>query len=59
MCDLRITERLQDYYGVNLPIIIDNTESITSPIHSQRQIIRLRAMENAKIDGLAKIEEMY
>lgn len=59
MCDLRITEKLQDYFNVNLPIVIDNTESITSPIHSQRQIIRLRAMENAKIDGLIKIEEMY
>lgn len=59
MCDLRIAEKLQDYYNVNLPIVIDNTESITSPIHSQRQIIRLRAMENAKIEGLVKIEEIY
>ena len=59
MCDLRITEKLQDYFNVNLPLIVDNTESITSAIHSQRQIIRLRAMENAKIDGLVKIEEIY
>ena len=59
ICDLRIAERLQDYFNVNLPIVIDNTESITSRIDSDRQLIRLRAMENAKIDGLVKIEEMY
>lgn len=58
ICDLRITEKLQDYYKVNLPIVIDNTESITSKINSERQIIRLRAMENAKINGLVKIEEI-
>ena len=59
ICDLRIAERLQDYFNVNLPIVVDNTESITSRIDSDRQLIRLRAMENAKIDGLVKIEEMY
>lgn len=57
ICDLRIAEKLQEYFGVNLPIVIDNTESITSKIESERQIIRLRAMENAKIEGLIKIEE--
>lgn len=59
MCDLRITEKLQEYFGVNLPIVVDNTESITSEIHSERQIIRLRAMENEKINGLIKIDEIY
>lgn len=59
LCDLAIASRLQDYFGVNLPIVVDNTESITSEIQSDRQIVRLRAMENAKIDGLVRIEDMY
>ena len=59
LCDLAIASRLQDYFGVNLPLVVDNTESITSEIQSDRQIVRLRAMENAKIDGLVRIEDMY
>lgn len=53
--DLVVTEALQNEYGVNMPIFLDNAECFTGEIESDRQLIMLYAKKGAFLDGI-KIE---
>lgn len=39
---------LSEYYGVTLPIFVDNAESVTNIVHTKGQLIRLIVSENDK-----------
>ena len=41
--NMEIVKTLQNYYGVNIPIIEDDCESITIPYETDRQIVELYA----------------
>lgn len=59
LVNIRIAEQLQNYYGVNVFITVDNNEALTYPIESTRQLIGFYATPLASIDGMTKIDDIY
>ncbi len=45
---IEIISVLSEYYGVTLPIFVDNAESVTNIVHTKGQLIRLIVSENDK-----------
>lgn len=45
VANLEIVSAFQKFYGVCIPIILDNMESVTADIHSEAQIIEMRVVE--------------
>lgn len=45
---LELIDTLAEYYGVELPVFIDNAESVTSLTHTETQVIRLVVSEPDK-----------
>lgn len=59
IANLEVLKVLQDYYGVNLPIFSDNSETITLAYDTDRQTIELHAKKGEKLRGCIKITELY
>lgn len=45
---LELIDTLEEYYGVELPVFIDNAESVTRLTHTETQVIRLVVSESDK-----------
>lgn len=45
---LELIDTLAEYYGVELPVFIDNAESVTRLTHTETQVIRLVVLESDK-----------
>ena len=59
MADLEVVKTLQKCYCLNLPIFVDNAETVSSDYEFDGQMIKLIAQKGAKIENLIKIEELY
>lgn len=57
--NLEVIKVLQDYYGVKLPIMCDNQETVTIPYNTDSQIIEFYAQKGKKLDNVVKIEEIH
>lgn len=58
--NIEIVKTLQDYYGVNITIMSDNSEANTIPFDSaNRQVVEFKAIKGAKFDGIIKITDLY
>lgn len=57
--NLEVIKVLQDYYGVRLPIMCDNQETVTIPYNTDSQIIEFYAQKGKKLDNVVKIEEIH
>ena len=58
--DIEVIKVLQDYFGVCLPIFVDNAEQLTLDYEvKDRQLIKLIAQKGKKLENLIKIEELY
>lgn len=58
--NIEVIKTLQDYYGVNITIMSDNSEANTIPFdRANRQIIEFKAIKGAKFDGITKITDLY
>ena len=57
--NIEIVKTLQDYYGVRLPLFIDNSETTTIDYNADTQIIELFVNKNSKLDNVTKIEDIY
>ena len=57
--NLQVVKALQNFYDVNLPVVIDNKETLTIPYEIDRQVIELYAVPNKKLDGCIKITDIY
>lgn len=53
--DLEVTKSLQEQYGVNLPIFLDNAECYTGDFNAEQQLISLYAKKGEYLPGV-KIE---
>lgn len=59
VANLEVIKVLQDYYGVRLPIMCDNQETVTIPYNTDSQIIEFYAQKGARLENVLKIEEVY
>lgn len=59
VANLEVIKVLQDYYGVKLPIMCDNQETVTIPYNTDSQIIEFYAQKGKKLDNVVKIEEIH
>lgn len=57
--NLQVIKALQNFYDVNLPVVIDNRETLTIQYEIDRQVIELYAVPNKKLDGCIKITDIY
>lgn len=57
--NLEVIKVLQDYYGVRLPIMCDNQETVTIPYNTDSQIIEFYAQKGARLENVVKIEEIH
>lgn len=57
--NLEVIKVLQDYYGVKLPIMCDNQETVTIPYNTDSQIIEFYAQKGARLENVVKIEEIH
>lgn len=55
VANIEVIKTLQNYFGSNVPIFVDNAETVTIPYKTNSQQIRLFAKENEKIDFIEKI----
>ena len=56
LVNLRINEQLQKYYGVEVPVLVDNAEAITRKIKTGAQLLTFSATKGAEIEGVTKIK---
>ena len=47
-CNIDVRNTLSDYYGVEVPLFIDHSESMTLPIEAKSQVIKLCAKKGVK-----------
>lgn len=59
IANLEVIKVLQDYYGVKLPIMCDNQETVTIPYNTDSQIIEFYAQKGARLENVVKIEEIH
>lgn len=55
VANIEVVKTLQNYFGSNVPIFVDNAETVTIPYTTNSQQIRLFAKENETIDFIEKI----
>lgn len=59
VADIEIIKTLQEYYGVCLPIIADNMESVSIPYTVDGQIIKLVVNGDKELKNVVKIKDIY
>lgn len=59
ICDIRTMKGLQSILGVNIPIWVDNLESISSDIEAEQQLIGLKVVEGKTLDNVLRVDKMY
>lgn len=59
VADIEIIKTLQEYYGVCLPIIADNMESVSIPYTVGGQIIKLVVNGDKELKNVVKIKDIY
>lgn len=59
IANLEVIKVLQDYYGIRLPIMCDNQETVTIPYKTDSQIIEFYAQKGARLENVTKIEQIY
>ena len=55
IANIEVVKTLQNYFGSNVPVFVDNAETVTIPYEINSQQIRLFAKENETIDFIEKI----
>ena len=55
VANIEVVKTLQNYFGSNVPVFVDNAETVTIPYTTNSQQIRLFAKENETIDFIEKI----
>ena len=56
--NMEVAKTLQEYFGVNLPIWVDNCETITLDYETDRQLIKLFAVADENLKDCTKIKEI-
>ena len=56
--NMEVANTLQEYFGVNLPIWVDNCETITLDYETDRQLIKLFAVADENLKDCTKIKEI-
>lgn len=59
LADIYVTKGLQKILGVNLPLWVDNSESMTMDIQTEQQLFDLRAVRGKKLDNILTVQKMY
>lgn len=59
IANLEVLKVLQNYFGVKLPLMIDNAESTTIPYKTDTQTIEFWVDSNTKLENLIKIQDIY
>lgn len=59
VANIEVVKVLQDHYCSQLPLFMDNHETISIDYNIDTQVIKLYAQKGARLENIVKIEEIY